>query len=76
MKECITEMVPENSHKGESKSNGMIENAVKSLEGMIRTVKDHIETKMKEKLAQDSPMFAWILPHCADHVTDANLDIV
>ena len=43
-KECVTEMVPENSPKGESQSNGLIENAVKSLEGMIRTIKDHIES--------------------------------
>jgi hypothetical protein len=60
-KECITEMVPENSPKGESKSNGLIENAIKSLEGMIRTIKDYIETKMQEKLEKDSPMFAWII---------------
>ncbi len=68
-KKCITEMVPENSPKGESKSNGLIENAIKSLEGMIRTTKDHIETKMKEKIAKDSPLFAWIVEAVGTMIT-------
>ena len=37
----------------------MIESAVRELEGMFRTIKDHIETKTNEKLAKDSPMLAW-----------------
>ena len=36
------EMVPENTPKGESKSNGNIESAVRELEGMIRSLKDAI----------------------------------
>ena len=68
-KESITEMVPENSPKGESKSNGMIESAVRELEGMIRTTKDHIETKMGGKLDQDSPMLAWIVESAGTIIT-------
>ena len=62
-------MVPENGPKGESKSNGLMENAVKALEGMIRTIKDHIEKKMQEKLDRDSPMFAWIVEAVATVIT-------
>ena len=62
-------MVPENSPKGQSKSNGLIENAIKSLEGMIRRIKDYIETKMQEKLKKDSPMFAWIVEAVGTMIT-------
>ena len=53
-------MFPENSPKAESRSNGLAESAIRELEGMIRTVKDHIETKMGVSIERDSPMLAWI----------------
>ena len=59
--EAKTETVPENSPKGESQSNGQIESGIRELMGMIRTLKDDIETKTKEPMENNSPMLAWIV---------------
>ena len=44
------EIVPEESPVGEHASNGEVENAIKVVQGMIRTIKDGLETKYKMKL--------------------------
>ena len=68
-KEAKTEMVPENSPKGESPSNGSIESAIRELSGMTRTLKDFIECKMGEQLGQDHPMLPWIVEYSGTVIT-------
>ena len=68
-KEVGVEMVPENSPKGESQSNGQAESAVRELAGMVRTLKDSIEVKTGEKIGKRSAMLAWIVEHAGNMIT-------
>ena len=47
--------------KGDKESNGLIENAIVLLRGIIRTVKCHIESRMQEPLNDDSPVMPWLV---------------
>ena len=55
------EIIPENSVTGDSKSNGLIENAVREVEGMIRTWKDHTEKHADFTIHQGMPLMAWVV---------------
>ena len=49
--------------KGDKESNGLIENAVMLLRGIIRTIKRHIESRTQEPLGDDSPVVPWLVEH-------------
>ena len=42
--------VPLNSPVGESQSNGRVENAVQTVQGVIRTLKDALETRLNTRI--------------------------
>ena len=46
IRRCEAETIPENSPTGESQSNGDIENAIKQVEGQIRTMKVALESRL------------------------------
>ena len=58
-------MVPEASSAGESQSNGKAENAVKRLEGQVRTFKSALETNIGTRIPNTHPVFAWMVEHAA-----------
>jgi hypothetical protein len=62
-------VIPENSPTGESRSNGMIENAVQEVEGFIRTLKDSLEATMGIELNASSPAMAWLVRHVGTILT-------
>ena len=47
---CKAEVTTEDAVKGDKESNGLIENAVILLRGIIRTIKCHIESRTQEAL--------------------------
>ena len=49
--------------KGDKESNGLIENAVMLLRGIIRTIKCHIESSSQEPLSDESPVLPWLVKH-------------
>ena len=49
--------------KGDTESNGFMENAVMLLRGIIRTIKCHIENRTQEALSDDSPVVPWLVEH-------------
>ena len=49
--------------KGDKESNGLIENAVMLIRGIIRTIKCHIESRTQEPLSDDSPVMPWLVEH-------------
>ena len=49
--------------KGDEESNGLIENAVMLLRGIIRTIKCHIERSTQEPLSDESPVLPWLVEH-------------
>ena len=53
--------VPEHSPVGDSRSNGMIENCCKRLQGMVRTIKGALETNIKTKMTSNHDVYGWII---------------
>ena len=47
---CQAEVTTEDAVKGDSESNGLIENAVMLTRGIIRTIKCHVESSTQEPL--------------------------
>ena len=45
------------------------ESGVKTLEGMVRTLKFHLEDRLDSKIPVDSPIFSWLVEHAADLYT-------
>jgi hypothetical protein len=52
--------VIENSPKGESQSNGVVERAVEAVEGMMRVMRSAIEERLKVKLSYEHAIWPWI----------------
>ena len=63
----------EQSPVGDSQGNGLIESGVKSLEGMVRTIKFALEDHIGRKISVEEPVFAWIVEHSADLLTKFNV---
>ena len=49
--------------RGDKESNGLTENAVMLLRGIIRTVKCHVESMTQEPLSDDSPVIPAMVEH-------------
>ena len=60
---CKGEVTTEDAVKGDKESNGLIENAVMLLRGIIQTIKCHIESRTQEPLSDDSPVMPWLVEH-------------
>jgi hypothetical protein len=58
-------MALECSPVGESQSNGMIERAIQTWEGQVRTMKDALETRIGTAIPPDHPLLTWLLQHAA-----------
>ena len=55
----------EESPVRESRSNGSIENAVQLVQGMIRTLRDALESRYGERLEGHNMMIPWMVMHAA-----------
>ena len=60
---CKAEVTTEDAVKGDNESNGLIENAVMLLRGIIRTIKCHVESRTQQPLSDDSPVLPWLVEH-------------
>ena len=56
-------MIIENSPVGSSKSNGIVERAIQSVQGMIRTVRSDIEGRWGVKIDATHSIWLWIAEH-------------
>ena len=56
-------IVLEESPVAESKSNGAIENTIQLVQGQIRTIKDGRESRIGERIGEDSVLIPWIVMH-------------
>ena len=59
----------EESPVADSQGNGFIESAVKSLEGIVRTLKFALEDRIGRRIGVSEPLFAWLVEHGADLLT-------
>eukprot|EP00973_Karenia_brevis_P058798 8188391-Karenia_brevis.AAC.1 len=71
-----SETILENSPVGESRSNGLTEKAVQEVQGMVRTIKDHMDQKLtrwKKEGDDDAEVsgaeLAWMITHAANLIT-------
>ena len=55
------EVIPEEPAKGESQSNGVVEEAGKTVREFTRVYKEQIEEKTGIELASDSPIILWVI---------------
>jgi hypothetical protein len=62
----IGETVPIESPVRASKSNGMMENAVKIWQGQLRTVKHFVEARVGKSIEPGSALLTWLIPFCAN----------
>ena len=51
---CKAEVTTEDAVEGDKERNGLIENAVMLLRGIIRTIKCHIESGTQQPLSDDT----------------------
>ena len=57
---CKAEVTTEDAVKGDKESNGLIENAIMLLRGIIQTVICHIESRTQEPLNDDWLVMPWL----------------
>ena len=55
----------ENPPTYDPRSNGSVENAVKAVKGMLRTLKSGLEERMERKVPDDHPVMTWLVEHAA-----------
>ena len=60
---CKAEVTMEDAVKGDKESNGLIENAITLMRGIVRTIKCHIESKTQEPLGDESLVVPWLVEH-------------
>ena len=60
---CKAEVTTEDAVKADKESNGLIENAVMLIRGIIRTIKCHIGSRTQEPLSDDSLVMPWLVEH-------------
>ena len=61
--------LPENSPVGESQSNGMVERAVRSTKGQIRTLRLALMKRISQKVPPRHPTMAWMTPHAGELIS-------
>ena len=49
----------------DSKANGSIENAVRQLQGLLRTLKLCLEARIGKRIPTEHPLLAWLVRHTA-----------
>ena len=54
-------VIPENPPKGESQSNGRIEDAGKTIRGFVKVIKDQVETEAAVKLEGQDNIVQWLV---------------
>ena len=61
-----TQTMHEHSPVGDSKSNGLVERSVQTIQGQIRTMRSALESRIGAKVNPVSPAFAWMCIHAAN----------
>ena len=59
---------------GESESNGMVERAIQSVQGQIKTIKDIIETEAKMTISPESHIWPWMIEYAGYTLLSSKMD--
>ena len=68
-RECEHGTSLDNSRVGDSDSNGTIENAVGSVEGVARTLRIALEERVQQKVQASDPIIPWLIRHAGHIIT-------
>ena len=63
------DIVMEESPVGESASNGSIENAVRNVQGQVRSMRDALETRYQIKINGESTCVPWMVRRAANLIS-------
>ena len=61
--------IPVNSLVGDSQSNGGVENAIKKVRNMVKTIFTSLESRWCIRVARDHPVYPWMFEWAADLMT-------
>ncbi len=61
--ETKLEIIPEESPVGDSQSNGLVEGAVKIIQGLARSQIDAVEGRCGIKVPKESAVVPWLVRH-------------
>ena len=61
--------IPVNSPVGDSQSNGRVENAIKKVRNMVKTILSSLESRWGIRVARDHPVYPWVFEWAADLMT-------
>ena len=70
----VAEVTLKDAVKEDKLSNGMVENAVLLLRGVIRTIKCHVESCTQEEIWEDSPILPWLVEHAGSMLSRCQKD--
>ena len=59
------EVMMDNSPKGDSQANGDAERAVRSIQGLERTMKDALESAIEAEVPTSHDLMTWLIEHAA-----------
>ena len=63
------EVLVERPPKGESQSNGSVENAMKLFKGMLKTLRLDVERRLEGSIPSFHPIVAWLIEHTGENLT-------
>ena len=58
-----------NSPVGDSQSNGRVENAIKKVRNMVKTILSSLESRWGVRVSRDHPVYPWVFEWAADLMT-------
>ena len=58
--------IPVNSPGGDSQSNGRVENAIKKVRNMVKTILSSLELRLGVRVPRDHPVYPWMFEWAAD----------
>ena len=61
--------IPVNSPVGDSRSNGRVENAIKKVRNMVKTILSSLESRWGIRVARDHPVYPWVFEWAGDLMT-------
>ena len=62
-------VILENSPVGESQSNGIVEGAVRRIQGQVRTLKLSTQSRYKQELPGNHDAITWMIRHASELIT-------
>ena len=58
------------------RSNGSMERAIRAWHGQLRTLKHHMESRIKCRILADSALFGWLVPFAADVINKLKFVVI